>query len=346
MVGGIFRVFGTFSTLSAFAVMVLQTAFAVVTLLMMMRIARRTVGARAAKVAGAFWALSPVSVGLSMLFWETSCSTMLLTAVIALALEGTRESRWRYWVGLGALCGAAGLVNPALLPTLVLVVGWTAWGGPVPYRRFALAALMMTMLYLPWPIRNARAMHAFVPFRSNFGLELWEGNREGGDGHFDEQLHPYFNPAELRAYQAMGEIAYMRQRSADAKAYIRAHRAEFAMVTMKRCGRFWMGLEQPSNRISWLVVGHIAGTSLLGLLGWVLLFRRDKAIALLFALPLLVFPLPYCVTHADARFRLLLDPLLSVLAAYALVRGVEWGLERGSQAMQRRRAEMHSAVSD
>ncbi len=340
VVGGIFRVFGTFSTRSAVAVMVLQTAFAAVTLLLMMRIARRTVGARTAKVAGAFWALSPVAVGLSTLFWETSCSAMLLTAVVALALEGSRSSRWRYGAGLGALCGAGGLVNPALLPTVVLVVGWIAWSGRVPYRRVALAALVATMLYLPWPIRNARTMHTFVPFRSNLGLELWEGNREGGDGHFDERLHPYFNPAELKAYEAMGEISYMRQKSADAKAHIRAHRAEFALVTLKRCGRFWMGLEQASNRISWLVVGHIAGTTLLGLAGWVLLFRRDRRVALLFALPLLVFPLPYYVTHADARFRLLLDPLLSVLAAYALVRGLEWG----RHAIQRWRAERHSAV--
>jgi len=38
----------------------------------------------------------------------------------------------------------------------------------------------------------------------------------------------------------------------------------------------------------------------------------------LFLLPLLLFPLPYYITHAEFRYRLVVDPLLTVLAAYAV----------------------------
>jgi hypothetical protein len=39
----------------------------------------------------------------------------------------------------------------------------------------------------------------------------------------------------------------------------------------------------------------------------------------LFALPLLLFPLPYLITHAEFRYRIVIDPLLAVLAAHAMV---------------------------
>jgi hypothetical protein len=38
----------------------------------------------------------------------------------------------------------------------------------------------------------------------------------------------------------------------------------------------------------------------------------------LLALPLLLFPLPYYITHAEIRYRLNIDPLMTILAAYAV----------------------------
>jgi hypothetical protein len=52
-----------------------------------------------------------------------------------------------------------------------------------------------------------------------------------------------------------------------------------------------------------------------------LLFRSEKALALLYGLPMLLFPLPYYITHADFRYRLVIDPLLTILTAYAIARG-------------------------
>jgi hypothetical protein len=40
-------------------------------------------------------------------------------------------------------------------------------------------------------------------------------------------------------------------------------------------------------------------------------------VAALFLLPLLLFPLPYYITHAEFRYRLVVDPLLTILAASA-----------------------------
>jgi len=51
-----------------------------------------------------------------------------------------------------------------------------------------------------------------------------------------------------------------------------------------------------------------------------MLYRQRRFdLAILFGLPFLLFPLPYYITHAEFRYRLALDPLLTILAAYAVV---------------------------
>jgi len=128
------------------------------------------------------------------------------------------------------------------------------------------------------------------------------------------------NQHELDLYKAQGEVAYVRTKSAAAWSYIGSHPAWFADMTARRIFRFWAGTGNVDG--SPLYEIHALTTTLLGLLGLALLFRRDRSLAVLFALPLLFFPLPYYVTHAEFRYRLNLDPVLTVLAGYAAVRVV------------------------
>ena len=51
---------------------------------------------------------------------------------------------------------------------------------------------------------------------------------------------------------------------------------------------------------------------------WRLFERSRVSLAALFLLPLMLFPLPYYITHAEFRYRLVVDPLLTILAAYAV----------------------------
>src|ERR1700676_3634138 len=54
----IFRIFGSFTFAAAIAVMTMQLLFSVITVLVIMLVARCCFGVRAANVAGTFWALS------------------------------------------------------------------------------------------------------------------------------------------------------------------------------------------------------------------------------------------------------------------------------------------------
>jgi hypothetical protein len=177
--------------------------------------------------------------------------------------------------------------------------------------------LALLLVYSPWPIRNAYRFRAFIPMRSTVGFELWMGNRPGATGYLDESLFPMYDKQELASYIAKGELTYTRDKSDAAKAYILAHPGVFARMTLRRIVRFWTGTGNNPGSVFYAI--HAVLTGALGFAALALLYRRgERAFAVLMALPLLLFPIPYYITHAEFRYRLVIDPLMTVLAAYAV----------------------------
>jgi 4-amino-4-deoxy-L-arabinose transferase-like glycosyltransferase len=314
----LFRIFGSFTFRAAIAVMAMQLVFSLMTVLLIMHIARRCFGNRAANLAGTFWAVSLPLIWMPTIFWETCLSTLLMVGMISLALRCEQRPSELLWALMGAYCGLAGLVNPALLLAFLAVMGWSAWQTRKRSRYSPLLGLLVLLLvYTPWPIRNARVFHAFVPLRSTVGLELWMGNRAGAGGFLEESLFPLFNRGEYDQYVSKGEVAYMRDKSTLAKAYIRSHPAEFLRLSAVRFVRFWTGTGNKDGSVIFTL--HAVLTTSLGLMGIWRSFERGRgSLAVLFLLPLMFFPLPYYITHAEFRYRLVIDPLLTILGAYAI----------------------------
>jgi uncharacterized protein YjeT (DUF2065 family) len=315
VVGLVFYFFGSYSLASAALIMALQTMFGVLTVAAIMRVAGQLFGAGTAKLAGAFWAVSPPLLWLPAVLWDTSLSALLLIGMVALALGCVERPGSGLWAAMGGYCGVAMLVNPSLTLALFAVLGWSAWQ---THSRPWICGLVLVAVFAPWPLRNARVLHAFIPLRSNFGYEVWQGNHSGASGMFNARLEPLQNKQEYNGYVREGEVVYMRNKSRLAKAYIREHPGEFLRLSGTRVARFWTGAGTEVN--SGIIELHAVLTSVLGLLGLAALCRQSRTKALLFLLPLLVFPLPYYITHPDFRFRLLLDPLLTILSAYAVYR--------------------------
>ena len=340
LIASMFHILGNFSFAAAIAIMVLQLLFTVLTVWVIMRVAERCFGVRAADLAGAFWAVSLPLIWMPTIFWETCLSTLILVGMIALALRCERRPSSRVWVLMGIYGGLAVLVNPALLLALLAVFTWAAYQtrNAVTYSP-ALGFLVLILVFAPWPIRNARALHAFIPLRSTVGFELWVGNRAGATGFLDESQFPIFNKYEYADYVAKGEVAYMRDKSDLAKSYIRAHPGEFLRLSAIRFLRFWTGTGTKDGSVFFAI--HAVLTTFLGLFGlWRLLREGRRSLAILFSLPLVFFPLPYYITHAEFRYRLVIDPLLTILAAYAVA---EWfaHLNRQSSTSLEVRAPAH-----
>jgi 4-amino-4-deoxy-L-arabinose transferase-like glycosyltransferase len=313
----LFLIFGSFTFAAAVAVMVMQLLFSVLTVLCIMQVARQCFGIRTANLAGTFWAVSLPLIWMPTIFWETCLSTLLLVGMVALALRCERRPGGLLWALMGAYCGLAALVNPSLLPALLALMGWAAWQTRKTFWYLPVALLVLCVVFAPWPIRNARVLHAFIPLRSTVGLELWMGNRAEARGFLDESVFPIFNRGEYDQYVSKGEVAYMQDKSALAKAYTRAHPGKFLHLSAVRFARFWSGTGSTDGSVFYAI--HALLTTSLGFMGiWRLVRERRLRVAVLFLLPLMVFPLPYYITHAEFRYRLVVDPLLTILAGYAV----------------------------
>lgn len=318
LIAAIFAVFGIDSFASAVVIMSMQIGLGLFTIWLIMHVARSVFDERTALVAGAFWAVSPPLLFIPEIFWETSFSAASIIGAVALALRIRKNPTVQAWMGFGACCAVMTLINPALLFALLAIFGWLAWQARAhSWKAPVLGLLTLILVFSPWPIRNAYRFRAFIPLRSTVGFELWMGNRPGANGRLNESIFPMFNKQELASYRQKGEVAYVHEKSAAAWAYIESHRGWFANMTARRVVRFWMGTGNAETSPTFVV--HALLTSCFGLAGLIFAWRRGlHGFVTLMVLPLLLFPVPYYITHAEFRYRLNIDPVLTVVAAFAV----------------------------
>ena len=316
LVTAVFRIFGPYSSYSMLVMLLLQAFFSTLTVPVAMWTARRAFGPIAARLTGILCSVNPWLIGLEAVFWETSLSILLLTALLGLALLLQRAPTRSRWLAAAITLAFAISVNPSLVLTGVALFGLAALTGPRYSRRlWVLPALVFLAFSSIWPARNLRMLHAFVPLRTNMGYELWQGNRPGADGFFQEQLHPNVNATEYGRYKQLGELGYMHEKSGLAKAWIQTHPARFAGLTLKRAGCFWLGIRPET---SGLLILSTTFLTLGGVGSLLALSRRNRPVASFFALEMLLLPLPYYFTHPDFRFWCLLAPALTMLLAWWL----------------------------
>ncbi len=318
-VAAVFRVFGVQTMQSAACIMLIQALLSTATVPVVMLIARRHFGSRAATVAGILVAINPWLIGLEAVLWETTYSILSLTAIVGFALLLRQAPTRGRWAAAFVVLGLAVAVNPSLvLAGLTLYAAAHLLG---PQRESTQWLLPLTLFFVfcsAWPVRNWRALHAVVPMRTNMGYEIWQGNHPGGNGFFQADLHPNVNRHEYRLYGRLGETAYMRQKSILANTWIERNPSRFAALTLKRIACFWLGIGRKNSA---LLIATTAALSFAGIWSLIALFRRSWRLATLFAVPLLILPLPYYLAHPDFRFWCLLAPTLTILSAWWLTKG-------------------------
>ncbi len=335
LIAAIFRVFGIYSHASVFVILGMQVLLSLFTIWLIMHVAREVLDSRTATLAGTFWALSLPLWWIPAIFWETSFSACSVIGMIAFALRCRRVPTRGSWILFGSLCGIIGLINPALLPSLLAIMGWLAYQTwRVSRTAPVIGLLALILVFSPWPIRNAYRFHAFIPLRSTVGFEMWMGNRPGATGRLDESVFPMFNKQEMASYLSKGEVAYTRDKSRQAQDYIRAYPGIFLKLSARRFFRFWAGTGNLNSSLTYQI--HAFLTTVFGFAGLVLIYRKGmRAFAILMFLPLLLFPFPYYITHSEFRYRLNIDPLLTVLAAYAVTQlAAAWSRRRSAAATQ------------
>ena len=323
LLGGVFKLFGVFTPLSAWVILTLDSLFSALTALAIWEIAALCFDQKVAQWSAWIWALYPAAMQYAVRWvWDTSLTTFLFSWVFVVALRMRYGATPARWALLGVLWGLTALSNPALLIFLPACGLWIL-AGTLDWKRQAggvlLAAVLFTACLGPWTWRNWEVFHHFVPARGNFGAELYLGNGPGATGLLMEHDHPIQAPSQLRLYTRLGEIPYSKMRGEQAMAVIHSNPMLFVGNTLKRVFFFWAGVPHPSSKTEWVEyarsLNFIFG-SVCGLLGLALALHRKVPAAWLFAWAFLLLPLVYYAVAAHARFRHPLEPLIVVLGVY------------------------------
>ena len=346
MLAAIYAVFGPHTLAALLAQSLLAIAALAVTLACLPWLARR-IGL--SEAAGWLAAFGLAVVPLNFFYetqgnWEQPFAALVLIGLLACIWE-LRQSAWQRPAligGAGLLSGIAALLSPSLLPAIALMMLIEFIWPMAPRRRIFLGGIAIVavtaLLVAPWTIRNYRELGHFVPLRSNFGLELAFGNNPAATGSSNwtdaatsRIRHPQTTTEECQLLKDMGEVAYMRQRQAEAFRWIQENPGRFVELTIRRTRMFWFpGPEMfpAASLVNWIKIAAFGAISVLAFIALIRLALRRTVVAGLFAACLFGSSAIYLITHVELRYRLTVLPLCALLAADLVVVLTVWLLNR------------------
>jgi len=187
-------------------------------------------------------------------------------------------------------------------------------------KNATLAALLFLAILAPWTIRNWRVFHTVIPVRDNLGAELESDSGPGSNGLPVMATLPLVARAKQTIlYKSLGEIRYVQLEGNQAKAYIAAHPAHYALISLKRFYFFWVSVPHPVDRHPFNEFFReldYCFLSITGILGLALSLKNRTPAAGLFLCAFLLLPLTYYFVTANARFRHPLEPLIAIFTVY------------------------------
>jgi 4-amino-4-deoxy-L-arabinose transferase-like glycosyltransferase len=340
LIGGVFRVFGTYSHASAFVLLTINSICSALTCIPIFLIGRRIFSETVAVGSAWTWALLPyVMFWCTRWVWETSFSALLLTSLFWLTLMMEDVEGLKPWLAFGLLWGLAALASTVLVAFLPASGLWT-W-----YRRaqkckpslkgVVVAAAVFFACIAPWLVRNYRTFDKFIFIRDSFGAELRLGNGNGADGTWMQYLHPTQDGYAMRQYTALGEIAYIAMRKRQALDYIGHDYARFAILCIKRFVYYWAGA--PRLAQTWWLAqvknSLFLASSVLMFWGLIRSLRQRKPGAWLLFWLVLLYPAIYYIVFPNQRYRHPIEPEMTILGVYLLTEAESKNGQRTGQGV-------------
>jgi 4-amino-4-deoxy-L-arabinose transferase-like glycosyltransferase len=337
LIGGVFRLAGVYSHVSAFLLLSLNSIFSALTCIPIFLIARKCFSEKVAVWTAWAWAILPsVMYWCTRWVWETSLAALLLATIFWLTLQIEEIDGMQPWIAFGILWGVAGLTNTSLLAFLPASGLWAM------HRRWKrgqhaligafVASVFFAATIAPWLVRNYETFGKLIFIRSNFGAELRLGNGPGANGTWMSYIHPSQNIVEMRRYQGLGEIAYVAERKREAIDFIRQDWGRFAWISLKRFVYYWGGLPRSSEipMLAPLKNALFLASSVLAFWGLGRALRKQQPGTWLFLWLILSYPAIYYFVFPHPRYRHPIEPELGILIVY-VISEAEFRRTRGSQ---------------
>lgn len=333
LLAGVFKLFGVYTALSAWVILVINSIFSAATAPLLYRIAARCYNRKVAVWSAWIWALYPAFLQYAVHWvWDMALTAFLFAGVLLLALDmrgiGSINSQpprqsARKWLLFGLLWGLIALSNPSLtlfLPVHGIWLLMKARPFGAGFRNAVLGALVCLAVLAPWTIRNWRVFHTFVPLRDNLGAELEAADGPGANGFPTMATLPLIARApQTMLYKSVGEIRYVRLEGAMAKRYLASHPGSYVLLTLKRFYFFWVSVPHPVNRhpaSEYVRELNYCFWSITGILGLLLSLKHRAPAAGIFAWAFALLPVTYYFVTVNARFRHPLEPLIVIFTVY------------------------------
>jgi 4-amino-4-deoxy-L-arabinose transferase-like glycosyltransferase len=339
LLAAIFKLFGVYTALSAWVVLTIDSIFSAATAIFVYQIAARCYSRKVAVWSAWLWALYPAAMQYAVHWvWETALTAFLFTWTLALALKmrgipprepypeetgqipNQTTAQWLLFAALWALIALSNSTLLLFLPVCGVWILLAARPFSTGFKNAALATLLFLAILAPWTIRNYRVFHTFVPLRDNLGAELESSSGPGSNGFPVMATLPLVERApQTMLYKSLGEARYVKLQGAKAKAYIAAHPAHYALISLKRFYFFWVSVPHPAEHgelNEFLRELSFCFLSITGIFGLALSLKNRVPAAGIFAWAFLLLPFTYYFITANARFRHPLEPLIAIFSVY------------------------------
>ena len=233
---GIYFFFGH----SFLAVRIIQALLDSVTCLFAFFIGKRVFGdKRPALLGGLLAAVSPSLIASTSYILTETLTAFLLTASVLLLLKAQAESKKEGWLFSGVVLGLATLTRPVtILFPFFLLAGFLFFSHRKARAVFFVIVfcLGMALPILPWTVRNALVFHRFVPISVGSGFNLWVGSYLPWNGDYNwKDLSD-----SKKLVKGLPPIEADRKFFAEGVKNIKRHPAAYALLCVKKMGRFWL----------------------------------------------------------------------------------------------------------
>ncbi len=252
-------------------------------------------------------------------FRETWLAFFVLGLMLFLATRKDAAGALGAGVFAGLLCSFNGAFAPAcgaLLPAVVLFGSEKAGR----WKRALAFSAPIALFVGPWILRNWLVFHAFVPFSSLVGYQIYGSMLVPYEAlGTEEQVRLQLNDPYIQGWANMPEIPWNKAFIAKDVELIRAEPGKFLKSMAVRFVKLWRVM--PHQRRFTHSFGAVALAALASD-GWLLplgffglwLERRNRFIVLTFGAMMLLVSLAYSISHAPIRYRVPLMPLVLILA--------------------------------
>ena len=325
ILAGVFKLFGVYSALSAWVILIFNSVFAALTCWTLYRIAERMYGVTVARATAWTWAVFPYAIYWPVrVVWETSLTAFLLSVALLLTLRMAGEPpRLRMWISFGLVWGVIALTNTAVVSMLPFCLLWLLYRLPRRPQQLVgavLCVLTAALVVSPWLVRNYYVFGKFIFVRDNLPLEMHEANNDQSEGLWTRNEHPGNNPDAMRRFQELGELGFMDEKQREFRQFIREHPGRFLWFTVERAVYFWIAPPQTTIVAGYDLMISRHTNFFLGAVfafaGLWLTIRNRKCGAFLLTCFLLIYPLPYYLVQPFPRYKHPIEPEMIMLAVY------------------------------